>query len=736
MRRARAYVTALGLYELRLNGRKVGDEYFTPGWTDYHIRIPYQTYDVTDYLREGANAAAAILGDGWACGYLVWENNRSLWAKQPSLLAQIVIEYEDGSSETLATDASWRVAEGPILESDIYNGERYDARRERPGWDAPDFDDADWEPARILPRPAARLVAKPGPNVRAMGEIHPVEMTEPEPGVYIFNLGQNMVGWARLKCRAPAGTTLRLRFGEMLQQDGTLYTANLRAAKATDYYTCKGDGVETYEPRFTFHGFQYVELTGCPERPGLDAVTGVVLHSDTPVTGEFECSHEMVNKLQSNIVWGQKGNFLEVPTDCPQRNERLGWMGDAQVFARTACWNMDVAAFFEKWMVDVMDAQDEDGQFPDVAPKVTPGKGVAAWADAGVLVPWTVYLCYADRRILERCYDAMARWVEFMERESRDLIRPDRGFGDWLAIDAPNPGAAPTPKELIGTAYFFKCARILAETARLLGKDADARRFDDLAGRVRAAFNREFVTPAGRVVGHTQTGYLLALAFDLLPEALRPAALQHLVNDIEKRQWHLSTGFVGTPLLAPTLTRFGRADAAYKLLLQETYPSWFYPILQGATTMWERWNSYTKEHGFGDVRMNSFNHYAYGSIGEWLYATVAGIDLDPARPGYKRIVLRPEPGEGLAWARGALRSVYGRIECEWRLDGDRLRVRARIPANTTAAARLPAAAPEDVTCAGRPLADADGVSNVRRDAGKVRCELVAGEYEFEMPRPG
>jgi len=404
-----------------------------------------------------------------------------------------------------------------------------------------------------------------------------------------------------------------------------------------------------------------------------------------------------------------------------------------------------VAAFFEKWMVDVEDAQDTDGAYPDVAPKVTQGKGVAAWADAGIIVPWTVYLCYGDVRILERHYVSMARWIVCMKNEAResvrlgrsvttDLIRPDRGFGDWLAIDAPDPGRAPTPKDLIGTAYFAHCASLMAKIARILGKDADAKEYADLADRVKAAFNREYVTPAGRVLGHTQTSYLLALAFDLLPESLRPKALEHLVNDIQKRGWHLSTGFVGTPLLAPTLTRFGRTDVAYKLLLQDTYPSWFYPIHQGATTMWERWNSFTKEHGFGPVGMNSFNHYAYGSIGEWMYATIAGIDLDPAHPGYKHILIRPEPGGSLTSARAELRSVYGRIESRWSVQNGLFRLDLTIPANTSATVILPVRSAQETTCSGRPLGQADGISRVRDEAGKVRCEVVAGVYAFAGPR--
>ena len=731
--RARVYAAALGLYELRLNGKRVGDDYFTPGWTDYNARTPYQVYDVTDALRQGENAIGAVLGDGWACGYLVWEGNRSIWANQPNLLAQLTIDYADGTAETIATDGTWRAVTGPILKSDIYNGETYDARLEMPGWDEPSFDDSDWDDAHVMDAPSAPLVAKRCANVRVIGELRPVEITEPTPGAHVFNLGQNMVGWARLKVRGEAGTKITLRFGEMLNDDGALYTENLRTAKATDEYALKGDGDEVYEPRFTFHGFQYVELTGCPHKPDSDTVTGIVLHSDTPPTGTFECSNTMVNRLQSNIVWSQKGNFLEVPTDCPQRNERLGWTGDAQVFVRTACFNMDVAAFFTKWAIDVEDAQDEAGAFPNVAPKVTKGEGIAAWGDAGVICPWTILLCYGDTRVLGRHYDAMAKWVTYMQNDSDGLIRPEKGFGDWLAIDAPNPGAAPTPKELIGTAYFARCATILAKTARILGRTEDAERYETLAADVTAAFNREFVTPGGRIMGHTQTAYLLALAFDLLPESLRPRALEHLVNDIRKRDWHLSTGFVGTPLLAPTLTRFGRTDVAYKLLLQDTYPSWFYPILNGATSTWERWNSYTKEHGFGNVAMNSFNHYAYGAIGEWLYATVAGIDVDADGPGYKHVIIRPEPGGDLAWARGELCTMYGLVRSAWSIEDDEFRLDVTIPANTTATVILPVSSATNVTCDGGALSEADGISDVREKDEKAIVTAAAGTYAFTAP---
>jgi len=707
--RARLYVTARGVFEAYLNGRRIGNDAFAPGWTEYKKRIPYHVYDVTDLLQAGDNALGATLGDGWYAGYLVWAKNHFLYGDQLSLLAQLEIDHTDGRRETIGSGPEWKTSFGPILTSDIYNGETYDARRELPGWAVPAFDDAAWAPASVFPAPEAALVARRTLPVRKQEELPTLTQTEPTFGVHVFDLGQNMVGWARIKLRAPAGQVVTIRYGEMLQDDGTLYTANLRSAKCTDSYTCKGDGEETFEPHFTFHGFRYVELTGVTEKPVPSDVTGVVLHSEIPQTGTFECSNALVNRLQKNIEWGQKGNFLEVPTDCPQRDERLGWTGDAQVFIRTACFNRDVAAFFTKWGIDMIDAQHEDGALPHVVPDAIRdgGRGCAAWADAAVIIPWTVYLCYGDIRMLERQYDSMVKWIEWRNRGSRNLINASACFGDWLAIDIAenSAGKSPTPRDLIATAYFARTTEIVAQAAALLGRRKDAVRYRTLANRVKAAFNREFVSPSGRVVGDTQTGYLLALGFDLLPKAKQAHAVEQLVRDIEAHGCHLSTGFVGTPLLAPVLSRFGRTDVAYKLLLQQTYPSWIYSILQGATTMWERWNSYTKDRGFGDVGMNSFNHYAYGAIGEWLYNTVAGIELDETKPGYKHLVIRPQPpksskddkgGETLSWVKAELMTRYGKAACSWKRTGSRLAVKVTIPPNTTATVILPGQKPSEI----------------------------------------
>ena len=709
--RARLYSTARGLFEFHLNGGRVGEDYFTPGWTDYNKRIQYLAYDVTAQVQQGDNTLGAMLGDGWFAGYLLGWGNHFVYGDQLSLLAQLEVEYADGTREVIVTGPEWKTSLGPVLKSDIYHGETFDARLVQQGWDKSDGDESAWQPVTVFPPPAAPLVAKRNAPVRKQEELPTLVQTEPSFGVHVFDLGQNMVGWARIKVRAPAGTVVTIRFAEMLNDDGSVYTANLRSAEATDRYVCKGGGEEIFEPHFTFHGFRYVELTGLCEKPVPEDVVGVVLHTEIPATGQFECSDPLINRLQKNILWGQKSNFLEVPTDCPQRDERLGWTGDAQVFVRTAAFNCDVAAFFTKWCIDVADAQLANGAIPHVVPDVIHDSGgAAAWADAAVICPWTIYLCYGDNRILERQYDSMKRWIEWQKKQSRDLINYSACFGDWLALDVYEGGKSRslTPQELIGTAYFAHTTNLVARVAKLLGNKEEARTYAALFNRVKAAFNREFVTPSGRMVSETQTSCLLALGFDLLPVSKRKVVLERLVENIKAHQDHLTTGFVGTPLLAPVLTRFGRLDLAYKLLHQQSFPSWLFPVFQGATTMWERWNSYTKESGFGDVSMNSFNHYAYGAIGVWLYNPVAGIDIDPSAPGYKHIIIRPQPparsatgdekdAQGLTWARGELMTRYGKVSSQWKIEEGKLKVDVLIPANTKATLILPGQKPRKVS---------------------------------------
>jgi alpha-L-rhamnosidase len=743
--RARLYATALGLYEPHLNGQVVGEGLLTPGWADYAIRVQYQVYDVTDSLRQGENVLGAVLGDGWYCGYVGWRE-RQRYGDRPRFLAQLAITFADGSTQTIASGERWKAAYGPILESDMQMGESYDARRELSGWDAPGYDDARWLPVEPCAALGIALTAMRGPMVKRIQEIQPIgEPREIDGGLaskWIFDLGQNMVGRVRLKVSGKAGTTVTLRHAEVLNPDGSLYTTNLRRARQTDHYTLRGVGEEVWEPRFTFHGFRYVELSGYAGTPTRETITGVVIHSDMPPTGSFRCSDPLINQLQHNIEWGQRGNFVDVPTDCPQRDERLGWTGDAQVFIRTAAFNMDVAGFFAKWTRDMEDAQSPEGTYPMVVPNPGAGPdGGPAWADAGIICPWTIYQVYGDVRLLEERYDSMRRFVGFLAETSRDGLRnyPEytgwHGFGDWLALDGSEGNFGGTSKELIGTAFFAYSARLLERIARVLGKREDAERYAALFQDARRAFQTRFVTPGGLIAGETQTAYVLALHFDLLPQELRLAALDALVRDIKRRDTHLSTGFVGTPYISWVLSENGRPDIAYALLKQTTWPSWLYSVTQGATTIWERWDGWTHDKGFQNPSMNSFNHYAYGAIGAWLYAVVGGIDLDPERPGYKHIVMRPRPGGDLTSATTELRSIYGPIHSAWTLEKGFFDWQIVIPANTTATVYIPTADAADVTEGGRPAQAAAGVTLLRMEGGCAVFAVESGTYAFRSRMP-
>ena len=729
---ARLYVTALGLYEVEINGQKVGNDILTPGWTNYRKRVQYQTFDVTGLLNSGENVVGAILGDGWYCGHVSWRDRQS-YGDRPKLLAQLEIVFEDGSRETMATDSTWEYTFGPILEADLLMGESYDARLAAKNWSCPGFSDWKWMPAELLENPGIQLVAQVGPPVRRIEEVKPIaparQMSNAPSPDWIFDMGQNMVGRVRLKVKGPAGTTIRLRFAEMLDSDGKLYTANLRSARQTDYYTLRGEGEEIYEPRFTFHGFRYVEVHGYPGNPQEDAITGVVIHSATPPSGSFECSDPLINQLQHNIQWGQKGNFVDIPTDCPQRDERLGWTGDAQVFIRTATFNMDVSGFFTRWLQVLEDSQSTNGAYPPFAPyaSLEDADGGPAWADAGIICPWTIYQVYGDKRVLEQHYDSMVRFLEYLQRTSQDLIRVYEGYpgfsgyGDWLSINAE------TPKDLIGTAFFAYSAGLLSRIAGILGKQTDRERFAQLHDKVKRAFQERYVTNAGLVAGHTQTAYVLALYFDLLPETLRQPATDALINNIGQRKTHLSTGFAGAPYLNHALTRSGRLEVAYELLNQKSWPSWLYPVTQGATTIWERWDGWTDDKGFQDPAMNSFNHYAYGSIGDWLYAVVAGIDIDADHPGFQHFIIRPCPGGGLTFAKAEYNAITGKIACEWQLDKKNFHLSVTIPANTSARVYIPAQKQDAVREAG----NLEGVTFLGLEGGKAIYEVLSGTYAFE-----
>ncbi len=731
---ARVYITSLGLYQLYINGEKVSTDLFTPGWTSYHKRLQYQVYDVTSVIRP-ENTIGAIIGDGWYRGNIGWGNDDGYYGNKIALLAQLQVNYSDGSSELICTDQSWKAANGPILASDIYNGETYDARKEMPGWCAPGFNSSGWENAAITDHPKTMLVAPQGVPVKAIEEVKTVKLFTTPKGETVFDLGQNMVGWVRLKVQEKAANQVTLCFAEVLDKEGNFYTDNLRAAKATDVYTCKGNGPEVFEPHFTFHGFRYVKVEGI-SNPSPDQVTGVVIHSDMEPAGSFSCSDSLINQLQHNIQWGQKGNFLDVPTDCPQRDERLGWTGDAQVFSPTAAFNFNVAPFYTKWLRDVAADQLPTGRVPHVIPDVLKGSGGStAWADASIIVPWNTYLAYGDKRILEVQYPSMKAWVDYItSRAGEDFLwTGDYHFGDWLAFatnSSDYPGAT-TEKDLIATAYYAFSSGLLARIAGIIGKQDDAAKYAELSGNIRKAFNHEFVTPSGRLVSNTQTAYSLALAFGLLPAELVPKAAQYLADDV-KKFGHLTTGFVGTPLLCKTLSAYGFDDLAFMLLNRKQYPSWLYPVTKGATTIWERWDGLKPDGSFQDPGMNSFNHYAYGAIGEWLYSHVAGLSIDPEQPGYKHFLLAPHPGGGLTRAGVEFQSLYGKIQSSWKITGNEFTYDVAVPANTTAIVTLPGATAGKVSMNAKPL-DTSSVEWLKQSGDAVTFTIGSGSYSFSYP---
>ena len=743
--KARAYVTAHGFYELYLNGKKVGDDVLTPGWTSYSKRLQYQVYDVTNMLSQGQNAVGALLGDGWYRGTLGWQSQWGYYGKKRGLLCQIHVRYSDGSEEVIKSDDTWKASqEGPIRMSDIYNGETFDATKILRGWSEANFKDGDWLPVQIGNYSYDNLIASVSPSVKRIQELKPTRIFRTPKGTLVADFGQNMVGWVRLKIRGTAGTTVTMQHAEVLDKFGEFYTANMRSAKTTATYVLRGgETEEIYEPRFTFFGFRYISIAGLPLSTELtaDNLTGVVVHSEMTPMGDFECSNPLVNQLQHNIQWGQKGNFVDVPTDCPQRDERLGWTGDAQAFCRTAAFNANVAAFFAKWLGDVAADQRAGGEVPFVIPDVLnpinskTANTSAGWGDVAVIAPWTMYLIYDDVKLLDNQYSSMKAWVEYIRKKSGDDLIWKNGsvFGDWLSyLPPPERASEPdghTSRDYISTAFFAYSVKLLAQAADVLEKKEDAAMYNALFEKIKKVFIQEFITPSGRTASDSQTSYVLALMFDLLPENLQPKAVNYLVSDIKSRKNHLSTGFLGTPYLCKVLSDNGRADVAYDLLFQETYPSWLYPVKMGATTIWERWDGQKVDSSFQDVGMNSFNHYAYGAIGDWLYRVVAGIEL--GKTGYKHILIQPQPTERLTFAKAHFESNYGRIESNWDQKDGKMRLQVRIPPNTTATIRLPNAKIEAITEGGKKLASSDDFKNVRADGKAVKLEVGSGVYVFE-----
>ncbi len=763
VKNARLYVTALGLYEFSINGNNIGNDYFAPGWTNYNKRVYYQCYDVTKNLHKGTNALGSVLSYGWYAGYVGYAllvgnpKVKNFYGDVPALLAQLEVEYENGESETFISDKSWKANYGPIIESDILNGETYDAQKEFKGWDIEGFDDSQWKEAEVFAETDRMIESSPGNPVQIIKKIKPKSISKTKDGKYIFDLGQNFAGIIKLKIKGEAGNKVVIRYGEMLYDDGSLMTENLRMARATDTYILKGDPAgEEWTPQFTFHGFQFVELSGLKEKPGNDMITGLVLSSTTPVAGSFECSDSLVNRLYKNIVWTQRANFIDVPTDCPQRDERLGWTGDAQVYISSATLNMDVAAFFNKWITDLNDSQLPNGAYPVFAPfpnirasdSWSPG-----WMEAGVICPYQIYKSYGDKRVIEQGWENMSRFMDFLKKRSNgnyffkersfEDISPKGGFGDWLAV-----GARTSP-DLLATMYYAYSATLMSEMAEAIGKNSDAKNYYEIAVKVKKAFIKHYVGTDGKIKcdednyneiesysvgnngfsGHTQTAYANAIYMDMLPDSLKTIAGKNLNQLLKENNGLLSTGFLGVKPLLPALTETGYNNTAYNLLLNKKYPSWLFEVENGATSIWERWNSYTKEKGFVSG-MNSFSHYSFGSVNEWMFEFLAGIKTDGS--AYKKIIIKPEIVKGkFDFVRATLNTMNGEIVSGWKVDKNKLTMEVTIPVNTTARIHIPALSKKSVKINGLNIYAIKELGNVEYIEGVLIVSVESGDFNIE-----
>ena len=734
---ATAYITSHGFYEAAINGKRVGDAYLTPGWTSYKNRLQYQVYDVTDLLQKGTNAIGVTLGNGWYRGIIGFRNNIDFYGKDIALLLQVNITYSDGSTGIVISDDSWKSSTAEIRYDEIYNGETIDARDEKTGWTLPGYDDHNWSGVKVADFSKDVLVSTENEPVKKHETFKPVRIFKTPAGEEVIDFGQNLVGWVRLKVKGNAGDTITISHAEVLDKEGNFYTANLRQAKAQDTYILKGGEEETFEPHFTWHGFRFIKVEGYRGELKPENFTAVAIYSDMEPTGTFTSSNALINQLQHNIQWGQKGNFLDVPTDCPQRDERLGWTGDAQVFSRTATFNMNVDNFFAKWLKDVA-ADQIDGDVPFVIPNVEGpnAAGSTGWADVATIVPWNVYLAYGDKRVLENQYSSMKGWVEYMHRKStNDLWNTGFHFGDWLfyrPFDDNDGRAAVTDKYLIAQCFYAHSTQLLINAAKVLGKQDDAATYSSLLQKIKDAFLKEYMTPNGRLVSGTQTAYVLALNFDMLPESLRTQAAERLAENVKSYNNHLTTGFLGTPYLCHVLTRFGYDSIAYKLLLQQTYPSWLYPVKMGATTIWERWDGIKPDSTFETPGMNSFNHYSYGAIGDWMYRSMAGIDTYEDGPGYKHIKVKPHIGGNFTTVSASLDTYYGRLSNSWKIENNTLTMNVEIPCNTSATIYVPADNVNSVSESGIAIDKVKDININGTENGYVVLETGSGSYHFSV----
>jgi len=733
--KARLYITAKGLFQARLNGKTVGDDVLAPGWTSYEKRIETLTYDVSSLLKKGENTIGLELAEGWHSGRLIF---RSYAEFSPQVLAQLEVEYKNGESETFITDNNWKgSANGPTLYSSIYDGESYDASLEMPGWSSPGFDDSAWATvAEQAISDTVKLVPKRHNPVKTKIELPTQSITEPTKGNVVFNLGQNMAGVAKIKLPVKKGQKVKIRFAEMLDSTGVIYTKNYRSAVSTDFYIQANDGVIEWQPKFTFHGFRYVEISGFDESatPEKSWVTGKVQYSDFEQSGTFASSYSKLNQLQSNIEWGLRGNFLDIPTDCPQRDERAGWTGDAQVFIPTSLFIADAHAFWASWMQSVCDEQRENGSIPIVVPDIDKKRVSSGWGDAATVVPWEIYLRTGDRKILEDSYQTMVGWINYYKSVSENHIPDMFTYGDWLQPFSEHPTderKGETDEKLINTAYYARSVDLTMRAAKVLELNEDAENLQNWFNEIRLAFQNQFFNDDGSVSKGkpTQTAYLLAIGFNLLTPEMEEKAIPHLLVEIEKADYHLRTGFLGTPLLIPVLEKIGRTDIMFEMLFKETYPSWFYSINQGATTMWERWNSYTHKDGFNPGGMNSFNHYAYGAIGQFMYERIAGIS--PLKPGYKEILIAPLTGTRLNSAKASYESPYGLISSEWTLENGTFKLMVNIPPNTAAKIIVPANVSEYLMLNGSTFADTKDVKLLNKRDNTFELKAQPGNYTFE-----
>lgn len=740
IRSAVAFITSHGMYEGYINGKRIGDYYLTPGWTSYNKRLQYQVYDVTELLAGGKNVIAMGLGSGWYRGHLAWGGSKDLYGNDISLLFQLSVTYTDGTKQLIISDGSWKSATGSIVYSEIYNGEIIDARQQRTGWRMSGYDDSKWSPVKVNSFPTANLIATENEPVKKHETFSPVKIITTPKNEKVIDFGQNLVGWVMVKAKGNAGDTITISHAEVLDKFGNFYTDNLRIAKEQAKYVLRGEGEEFFEPHFTFFGFRYIKIEGYPGEIKPENFTAVALYSDMKPTGEFSCSHPLINQLQHNIQWGQRGNFLDVPTDCPQRDERLGWTGDAQAFSRTAAFNFGVHNFFYKWLKDVAADQQPSGSVPFVIPNVlgAGAGGATGWADVATIIPWNMYLAYGDKKILENQYNSMKSWVGYMEKASKNYLwNTGFHFGDWLfyrPFDDNDGRSAVTDKYLIAQCFFANSIQIMINTARVLDKKEDEERYTDLLQKVKDAFIKEYTTPNGRLVSGTQTAYVLALNFDMLPESQRTQASDRLVQNIRSYGNHLTTGFLGTPYLCHVLTRFGHADVAYDLLLQESYPSWLYPVKMGATTIWERWDGIKPDSTFQTPSMNSFNHYAYGAIGDWMYRAIAGLDTYADQPGYKHIRIQPHIGGGLQNASARLQSNYGALSSGWKVESDKTIFDIEVPPNTSADVFLPSESADKISEGNGPIESTEGIKVKGQKDGYVQLEIGSGIYHFAVKK--